>query len=305
MQSKLLYIVFLILVVFSCKNEKQEEHKVTDDNIPNKTKMTKTENLNISFLLDLSDRINPQKYSNATMEFYMRDISYIKSVSDAFLAHLEKKKVRNMNDKIQLYFDPEPKNQSINLLSDSLKYHINKSNASLEVLEEIKNAYHNKPKSIYEAAIEDNTYIGSDTWRFFKNKVNDFCISKEHRNILIILTDGYIYHKNTLIKENKATSYLTPQLIRQHKLNTKDWKKKMERENFGFIAATENIENLEILVLGINPDTKNPYEEDVILKYWSDWFDRMNVKKYEIKTAILPSNMDKIIREFILNKSIS
>ena len=57
---------------------------------------------------------------------------------------------------------------------------------------------------------------------------------------------------------------------------------------------------LVILVLGINADKKNPYEEDVIIKYWEDWFNDMKVKKYEIKTSALPSNMDKIIKEFIL-----
>ena len=54
------------------------------------------------------------------------------------------------------------------------------------------------------------------------------------------------------------------------------------------------------MVLGINPDKKNPYEQDVVVKYWSDWFEAMKVNKYEIKSAGLPSNMDKIIKDFIL-----
>ena len=38
-------------------------------------------NLNISVLLDLSDRIDTIKYSNPSMEFYQRDLGYLKSVA--------------------------------------------------------------------------------------------------------------------------------------------------------------------------------------------------------------------------------
>tara|TARA_R110001606_G_scaffold376284_1_gene534899 strand:- start:168 stop:626 length:459 start_codon:yes stop_codon:yes gene_type:complete len=151
-------------------------------------------------------------------------------------------------------------------------------------------------------AIEDNSYVGSDTWRFFKNKIKDYCIDDNYRNILVILTDGYIFHKNSKIEEDNKTSYLTPQTIRKFKLNTGNWQEKIEKENFGFIPATENLQNLEILVLGINPDNKNSYEQDVIEKYWSDWFNSMKVNKYESKNASLPSNMDKIIKDFILKE---
>lgn len=294
------YIILLMLFTFSCEDNKIDKKKSINTNTQ-KVKSTKNENLNISFLLDLSDRIDPKKYPNGSMEFYLRDVAYIKSASGAFVNHLQHKKVRQMNDNIQLYFDPEPKNENINRLSDSLRYQIHKSNATEALINEIADAYSIKTQNIYESAIKDNNYIGSDTWRFFKTKINDFCILESHRNILIILTDGYIYHKNTLIEEENRTSFLTPQLIRKHKLNTKNWKEKIEKQHLGFITATENLENLEILVLGIHPDIKNPYEEDVIVTYWADWFERMNVKKYQIKTAMLPSNLDKIITDFINN----
>ncbi len=291
----------IVLLICSCIDDSNKEEmkealvsKVT-------TKRKSNENLNVSFLLDLSDRINPKKYPNETMEFYQRDIAYIKSVSEAFNIHLRNKRVRNMNEKIQVFFDPSPKNQNINSISEGLKYDVSRDNASLELLDEIKNIYATKPKEIYELAITDNKYVGSDTWRFFKNKVKDYCIEDGYRNILVILTDGYIYHKNTKFEDGNRTTYLTPQTIRNLKLNNKDWENKIVEKEYGFIPATSDLSNLEILVLGINPDIKNPYEEDIIKNYWSEWFDEMKVKRYELKTAYLPSNMDKIIKEFILN----
>ena len=285
--------------MLSCADEKKEDHKEGEFNESVATPAD-NENLNISFLLDLSDRINPKKYPNESMQYYLRDVAYIKSVSEAFGQHLRTKKVRQMNDKIQVYFDPEPQNPNINSISNELRFSIKRENASLELLDKIKNTYSTKPIEIYNLAIKDNQYVGSDTWKFFKTKVKDYCIEDNYRNILIILTDGYIFHKDTKMKDGNQTSYLTPQLIRSFNLNDKDWENKIEEKEYGFIPATTNLENLEVLVLGINPDPKNPYEEEVIRRYWSDWFDAMKVGRYEIKTAGLPSNMDKIIKEFIL-----
>jgi hypothetical protein len=293
-----------IISLFSCVNDtkKNKTEKNNSERNSSEKKNNSDQNLNISFLLDLSDRIDPNKYPNPSMEYYLRDVEYIKSVSEAFYTHLQSKKVRQMNDKMQVFFDPEPRNQNINKLSENLKFNISRSNASLELLDQIKASYGSEPKEIYELAIKDNKYVGSDTWRFIKTKVKDFCIEDNYRNILVILTDGYIYHKDTHIEDNNLTTYLTPQGIRKFKLNSNNWDERMSTEKYGFIPATDNLENLEILVLGINPDKKNDFEEDVIMRYWSDWFNNMKVGRYEIKTAGLPSNMDKIIKDFILKK---
>lgn len=297
-----LSLFLILLFCFSCVEDSVKKDSIKLIQEKSLAKNNTKQHLNISFLLDLSDRINPEKYPNESMEFYQRDVAYIQSVSEAFDSHLRNKKVRQMNDKIQLYFDPEPINEDINKISDQLKYNITRETVSLELLDKIKNTYTTKPIEIYNLAIKDNTYVGSDTWRFFKTKVKDYCIEENYRNILIILTDGYIFHKNTKIKEGNLTSYLTPQSIRKSKLNTSKWEEKIEKEGFGFIPATSGLENLEILVLGINPDKKNPYEEDIIIKYWSNWLKNMNVNQFQIKNTGLPSNLDKIIKDFILKK---
>lgn len=297
-----LYILSVALIVFSCKIDNNTSNVKNDEKGSSSIeKKLIQKNLNLSFLLDLSDRINPEKYPNQSMEYYLRDVAYIKSVSNAFISHLQTKKVREMNDKIQLYFDPSPQNQNINNLSDDLRFVIDRSNVSLDKIDEISEAYAKKPLEIYELAIKDNHYVGSDTWRFFKTKVKDYCIEDNFRNVLVILTDGYIFHKDSKIQEVNKTSYLIPQLIRRFKLNDKDWQKKMEKQGYGFLPVVNDLSDLEILVLGIKPDNKNPYEEDIIMKYWKDWFNSMKVKKYEIKTSALPSNLDKIINEFINN----
>ncbi|EZH75765.1 hypothetical protein ATO12_02980 [Aquimarina atlantica] len=302
---KFIYKLLLVIILVSCVKETKEE-KVdcfSDKTIPKLYTLKKdNENLNISLLLDLSDRINPKKFPGGAMEYYVRDSEYIKSIAEAFNIHLRTKKIIKINDKIQLFFDPEPENKEIIEISNHLKFEIDKTTITNKLLCRIDSVYSTLPIKIYESAINDNEYIGSDTWGFFKNRVEDYCIEEGYRNVLIILTDGYIYHENNLREENNLTSYLIPQYIRSKKLNTKNWENKIKDNSFGYIPANHNLSNLEILILGIHPDTNNPYEEDIIRRYWSTWLTAMNVQRFEIKTADLPSNMDKLIKNFILLK---
>lgn len=299
MKSTLLKIAMSLLLIsfFSCKEEPKNDEKETV------TKNPAAENYNISILLDLSDRISLEKNPNLTMEYYQRDLGYIKSISEAFTQHLKTKRIRQIDDKMQLFFNPEPLDPEINLISENLKIVINKNNVSKDFLNSINENYASKTSKIYNSAIKDDNYIGSDIWNFFDTKVKDQCVEDKYRNILIVLTDGYMFHENTVVTEGKRTSYITPELIRKNGLNTQNWKKEFDEQDFGFIKIEDDLSNLEVLVLGINPDKKNPYEEKVIKAYWTKWFTEMNIKHFEIKNADLPSNMDKIIQDFILKKT--
>ncbi|MDQ8012585.1 MAG: hypothetical protein REI96_09060 [Flavobacterium nitrogenifigens] len=298
MKNTLLKISMSLLLVlfFSCKEETKTESQETS------TKSSASENYNISILVDLSDRISLKKNPNPTMEIYQRDLGYIKSVSEAFTEHLKSKRMRQIDDKMQLFFNPEPENSKINSISKDLRITVNKNNASKELLNSINTTYSSKTSKIYESAIKDDKYIGSDIWNFFDSKVQDQCIDKNFRNILIILTDGYMFYEGTEIKDGNLSSYLTPQLIKQNGLNKNDWQKKFDSENFGFIKVDTDLSNLEVLVLGINPSKNNPFEEKVIKAYWTKWLSEMKIKHFEIKNADLPSNMDKIIKDFISEK---
>ncbi len=263
----------------------------------------KQNNFNISILLDLSDRIDTNKYSNPTMQYYKRDLGYINSIADAFKKHLSSKKIITINDRIQMFFDPAPANPNINSMLEKTKIELNRKNITKEKLNNIKQQYKSIPPKIYKLTLNDNHYIGSDTWGFFKNKINNYCIKENYRNILIILTDGYIYHENNKFMEGNRSSYITPISIKKFVLNKSDWKEKIAKNDYGFIKANSNLNNLEVLVLGLNPSKKtgNPYELDILKSYWSNWFDEMGIKKYQIKETDLPSNLDEFIQNFILN----
>mgnify|MGYP006077650455 FL=1 len=301
---KLLIFTVITGIFFSCgsepKNKKPFEGLKKE---PPLIKTKNTSNLNISILLDLSDRIDTVKYSNPSMEFYKRDVGYLKSVAEVFSNSISYKKSRHLDDKIQLYFDPEPINTQINDLSKELKFHISRDNGTKEYINKISDTYASIGLKIYEQALKDDNYVGSDTWGFLKNKVQDYCIDENYRNILVIITDGYIYYENNTINEGNLSSYITPKKIRNKNLNTSNWKQLIESNKHGFIPIDQDLSNLEVLVLGVNPSKTNNYDYDVLNKYWSDWLFAMGVNEenFEFKMADLPSNMDNIINKFISN----
>lgn len=300
MRTKIAYLFLLCFMLFSCADEKESK---SDKSIPKSVKQKEgLQNLNISILLDLSDRIDTVKYHNSAMEQYQRDAHYISTVAKNFVNHLRNKRVRSLDDKISIFFDPVPKNPQINQLSSDLKFHITRQNASLELLDNIETTYSKIPVQIYELALKDGKYVGSDTWGFFKNKVKNFCVEENYRNVLVILTDGYIFHKDNKRIEGTQTSYLVPQLIRANGLNKSDWKTKIEDKEYGFIPANNELENLEVLVLGIRPDSDNVYEEEVIKFYWKEWFENMDVGRNDIRSNDLPTDMEKIIDDFFIGK---
>lgn len=286
-------LILLSLMFEGCSNETTKEKDGSNIVI------NKKQNLNISILLDLSDRINPKKHPNPSMDFYKRDLGYIESIAKAFEMHLRSKAIRQDDDQLQIYFEPEPSNSHINGLANKLKLSFTKDNTTKASISNIYPNYVSASSEIYKLAIAEKEYSGSDIWGFFKNKVNDYCIKPKHRNILFILTDGYMFHKDSKFMEGNKSSYITPDLIKSLKLNTSHYKAQLEKTGYGFIKANDKLDGLEVFVLGINPAKGNPFEGDVINKYWSNWFKEMEIKDFVIKQTDLPSNLDLIIQRYV------
>lgn len=298
MRNKITLLVFV--AAFLLTNCRSDKEKVTDkEKLSIRQTTLKKANLNISVLLDLSDRIDPSKSANNSMEFYKRDLGYIQSISKAFENHLRSKPIRQNNDQIQVYFEPEPLNAEINDLAKKLKLSFTRDNTTKDAILKISSVYNSSANKIYNLAIKDKKYIGADIWGFFKNKVNDYCIKPDHRNILFILTDGYMFHEDSKFIYGSKSSYLTSSLIKSLKLTTPAYQELIQKKGYGFIKANDNLNNLEVFVLGINPSRGNPFEGDVINAYWTNWLKEMKVKSFEVKLTDLPANLDPVIQKFI------
>ena len=304
-QIKILIIILVCTSLFCCKNDNKKEAKIIEDNIkseipsncPKHILNNKENNLNISVLLDLSDRIEESKTKQ-------KDSAYLSSLAKYFIEHVKQKKLILLEDRMQLFFNPEPSDKKINEIAKKLKVVFTKETSKARIGETLL-LYGNIPSELYDLAKYDaenlGGYPGSDIWRFFKDNVKDYSIDECHRNILVILTDGYMFYNKTVMNEKNRTSYLTPKSLTSLKLNKSSWKNEMKKKDLGFIPANSELNNLEVLVIGITShNDENAYAQDIIEAYWKKWFDEMGVKKYKIKNADIPSSIEKVISDFIL-----
>jgi hypothetical protein len=299
------FIAFILLsFMFACNSE----NNTSNDNTTNKEQEVKAEKqLNISVLLDLSDRIDNQKFP-CSPEHYQRDLQIIAHLTDFFKKDMDKKGAFNAKGKLKIIFSPTPNDTEINNIVSKLNINLSELDNKLkkEVFDNITQSFQTNISDIYSKTIESKNYIGADIWRFFKNDIKDYCISdnSEYRNILIILTDGYIYHPDTKDQIKNRTSFIGRTYIDRFRNNSK-WKELFEQSDYGLIDARssqKDLANLEILVLEISSIQNKKGDEDIIKAYLEKWFNEMGVIKFGIYNSDLPEYTKSRIEKFLKNE---
>ncbi len=291
MKKYILLILFftLSLFMFSCAKKEGIKKEIQKQ-------------LNITILLDLSDRIDP-KVDNVNPSHSQRDIEIVEFITEIFKSEMKHLGTVSCNGKIKIIFIPQPQDENINSIAKDLNIDLSVKNIKekKEIYETITDKFSTSLNKIYSDTLKTKKWLGSDIWRFFKNDVKDYAIDDKYRNILVILTDGYIYHKDSINRENNRYAYILPKLFEEYKLRKNSrWQEILEKQNFGLITKRNDLKNLEILVLEITPSSKNKDDEDIIKYILSKWFEEMGVKKYSIYNTDLPEYTKKRIKDFLL-----
>lgn len=302
--SKLIILSIFAIGLFSCNNDtKKVNNKPQTQEISNTKEIDKQ--LNITILLDLSDRIEPTKYPSSP-EHFERDIEVVNYFTELFKKDMAKKGAFMAKGKMKVIFSPRPNDSEINNIASQLSIDLSKTQNTKEKKEIFDNVSLNFKENlskIYSKTIEAKKYPGSDIWRFFKNDVVDYCIEEDnnYRNILVLITDGYLYHKNSTDKNKNRTAFLLPKNIAANGLRNPNWKEKFNSQDFGYITSRKDLNNLDVLVLEVNPSEKFKNDEDVIKEYLNKWFTEMNVNSYKLYNSDLPqytkSKIDKFINQ--------
>ncbi len=301
-------ILYLILIIYlsACEtpvkpDKEPEVGNPTNSIIP----LAKKEQVNITILLDLSDRISVKKYPD-TPQHYERDMAIVRYISDIFVNSMKKKGLNHAESKFRILFEPYPKIPDINKIAEELQLDLSKienNKKKRELLKVLSNKVEQNLGTIYDKSINKKDYIGADIWRFFKDKVRKLCIDKDpnYRNILFVLTDGYIYHENSKQTKGNKKSYIDKNDIAFFR-NKENWKSLFNKKGYGLISEREDLNNLEVIVMGINSISKNTKENDIVKHYLKSWFGAMQVKYSEIYSTYLPVNSNKIIDDYFKKK---
>jgi hypothetical protein len=270
-------------------------------------KSGKEKHLNISVLIDLSDRIN-SGIDERQPKQAERDINVINILSSAIKKNVSAYGSFQAKARYNIYFHPEPSDKNIRDIASKLSVNWVGSNDMSQAREnkvryqQLEGNFAKGLKDIYSISDNASAYPGSDIWRFMKDEAKIKCIEPDtnYRNILVILTDGYLYYKEGKVKNNNRYNYIergTEQFARfrdPEKLNTE-----FDAKNYGLIPATTNLNNLEILVLECRPEEAYPQDFDIMQKYWCKWFREMGVKHAEFYKSQQPAYHEKMIAGFL------
>ena len=293
MKAKIL-IWSLVVLLCSCASETTNNEETNDSSSP-----LKKEQLNITILLDLSDRVT-QPLQPSQNE---RDIAIVSSIVEIFKNNMDTKGAFKAKDKLKILFTPAPDDASINNIANTLTVDLSKmdNKQKKEVFDNITTDFANGLTEIYKLTLNSKNWIGSDIWRFFKYDAKELCVEqdKSYRNILVIVTDGYIYHKQSTDRQNNRTAYLTGTFLQNEGFrHNPKWKEKFDNQDYGFINSGQTFEDLDILVLEVNPSSTHKNDEDIIRAYLNKWFTEMKVNHFEIFNTDLTVNTNSKIERF-------
>ena len=237
--------------------------------------------LNISIYLDLSDRLEREMAPSQKD----RDIEIVNYLTDIIKNHAVSQKILPSRDRIKVFFYPTPSDSKIALLSKDLEMDLSKAQPAekKQMLLDFHERFNTSLTKIYDATLQDKNWIGSDIWGFFKKQVDTYCIREDARNIIVILTDGYLFYAPNKQKDGNNYSYILPQTL--------------SNPNSGLIVSRNGLENLEVLLLEVNPyDPKHQDQMETILQ---NWFSGMGVQKMYVGVTDQPSNTRLIIDKFM------
>lgn len=291
------FIAMFTLFFIGCSTETNTSNESADS--------SSYKNLNISILIDLSDRISAVKNPGQAD----KDIKSIGFVVESLKKFMSSKGTINSEDKIRVIFYPSSDNKlyqeiAENLIIDFSQFDIPQRRAMFNNIEKL---YKEQLERLYAVASRSSQYKGADLFNYFKHRVMDDCIieDKEYENILVLITDGYLYHTNSKFNIGNRYSFIGPiaDQIRTFR-NSANWEKRFEEQDYGFVTIKNDLSRLKILALEFAPVVNYPIDFDIQHKYWSKWFDEQNVgrKNYKIVKTDVPSLNKEIIVSF-MNKA--
>ena len=289
MKSKAIIILGIVIVVaiaaFCIISNSGDSADSTNANVESiQTSVpTSKQPLNISIYLDLSDRIKPDGTNELSQQD--KDIAIVEYLANYVKQRAVKMKILPCKDRIKVFFYPQPSDAKIALLSDQLELDLKATDLKDKKrrLTSFTDEFKNSLEQIYSSTIETGNWIGSDIWGFFNKPINNYCIKSGYRNILVVLTDGYIDYVPNKLSSGSAHNFISSTTLKDSKST--------------LIPGKAELNSLEVLMLELNPKpiTDQPKMEQVI----SDWLKEMGVQKYYVGETDVITNTKMIIQNFI------
>ena len=299
--KKLIYSLLLITSIVgitSCGSGNNATNSDQASATEGSVSATKTQQLNIVVLLDLSDRILKEK-NPSNME---RDIEIVRNLTKIFKQDMAAKGAYSAKGKMQVVFSPAPSNPAIAELASLLNYDLSEMQepkAKKVVYDSIETRFTRAMTQLYTIAQEKSEWPGCDIWRFFKDDIETY-IKDGYRNVVVVITDGYIYYEKTKYQSEHKYTYLLPQNLNSEKLRGDIMKipEIISKNNFGLMPTGKKYPEVEAMFLELSPSNDFPSDYDVMDIVLQNWCNEMDMKKVKVRKTDMPVNTAKVINAF-------
>lgn len=225
--------------------------------------------LNITVYIDLSDRIvHPGQPSQIE-----KDTAMIGHVVNYFVEKTKQSEngLQESKNAIKILFYPAPTAGLMVKCADELVLDIPKIPEGTERLHKVmkaKETFQKNLEQIYQQAITDGNFIGCDIWGFFSyGKAKQQCVREGYRNIMFVLTDGYVYHKNNIVQKGDSSRFILPKVLNNPKAALE-------------VVSQSGLENLEVAIMEIQPE--DPKHLPKMKSMLENWLIDMGVKPENI-----------------------
>ncbi len=261
--------------------------------------------LNITVLLDLSDRISEKK----NPEQAQRDIANIVTIVKQLKNVIEQKGAVFAKDKIKVVFYPNNYGEEAAALCGNMLYDFGAMDIQQRktAWEEIESVYVHNLTKLYQLAAKAEHFNGSDLFSYFRHRVEDDCIEQNlnYINTLVVFSDGYLYSKDAQYRKYNRFSYIVPESQHLTQFRSReDWEVEFDSGNYGFISPGRKFHNLSVLALEFAPAQNHPKDFDIMKKYWSNWFTEMGLpeNRFKIVKTDMPVLTGKLIQRYLINQ---
>ncbi|MDR0230867.1 MAG: hypothetical protein LBI82_01965 [Dysgonamonadaceae bacterium] len=267
--------------------------------------------LNLIVVPDLSRRIidevnNPDQINNDTV--------ILNHIWKAFEKHSiidRTTKMRKINSKDRLIIDVTDEGQAVGqfrTLANDLIFDLSfvpSGQNNEKYLKDCYLLYFESIKKMYELA--EQKPIGADYWNYFKRNlpkhIQKSTLFDTYRNVLIIITDGYLETEN---------QFYTGSWTKRKEVERKIKEGKSIKEalsGFKIPNIAEDFSTLEVLILEVKerkPNSKiekndKGTSEDfyILMTLWKDWFGEMGVKNVNDKFFIQRNDATQLTKKEI------
>lgn len=239
---------------------------------------------NICLLLDLSDRIDP---AQAPLQ-EQRDRQAIAAVVEQFSDLVRHKLFINSRDVLRVAVAPQksPYDATLLRVADRLTIDLREIRLAEKrsAFPGLKTGFLAGADELFRAATANPRFEGSDIWSFVRDSLGSYRVAgapeQPVRNILIILTDGYLTFAN---QEQRPRSGHRTSYMQVSRFRHQGWEEEFSAGDYGLISDGLHAEGWEVLLLEVTPHKTE--DLPIMRRYWEQWFKELGAERCRIERS--------------------